>query len=99
MVNHHYLLSGDRLSGWVEVFSAPSGSPRAGASGLIAHLRSLFATFGVPCRLSSDGGPEFTATATDEFLKRWVFTIVCRLPTIPNLTGEQRWQSRKLNAS
>ena len=31
----------------------------------------MFATFGVPETLSSDGGPEFTATATKDFLDRW----------------------------
>ena len=69
--SHHYLLVGDRLSGWVEVFSARSGSTQAGAAGLISHLRSLFATFGVPEKLSSDGGPEFKASATEDFLRNW----------------------------
>ena len=69
--NYHYLVAGDRLSGWVEVFSAKVGTKNAGSSGLIAHLRSMFATFGVPITLSSDGGPEFTAFTTSEFLKRW----------------------------
>ena len=54
-----------------EVFSAKKGTANAGADGLISHLRSMFATFGVPEVLSSDGGPEFTASATEEFLKRW----------------------------
>ncbi|XP_014678917.1 PREDICTED: uncharacterized protein LOC106818759 [Priapulus caudatus] len=65
---HHYLVVGDRLSGWVEIFASPVGSPRAGAMGLIASLRAFFATFGVPGELSSDGGPEFTASATRDFL-------------------------------
>ena len=62
---------GDRLSGWVEVFSSFSGSSKAGANGLQAHLRRLFATFGVPEKLSSDGGPEFIASSTEAFLKKW----------------------------
>ena len=68
---HHYLVAGDRLSGWSEVFSTPSGSTWSGSRGLIACLRSLFSTFGVPEELSSDGGPEYTAGATKEFLDRW----------------------------
>ena len=51
----HYLVVGDRLSGWVEVFGS-AGTTLAGAAGLIHHLRSFFATFGVPEELSSDGG-------------------------------------------
>ena len=67
----HYLLTGDRLSGWVKVFSAPFGSKHSGSNGLIAHLRSLFVTFGVPESLSSDGGPEFVASNTSHFLESW----------------------------
>ena len=67
----HYLVVGDRLSGWVEIFESSSGTDLAGASGLICHLRSLFATFGVPEELSSDGGPEYSAGQTQDFLHRW----------------------------
>ena len=47
---HHYLVVGDRLSGWVEVFGSAAGTNLAGAAGLIRHLRSFFATFGVQVR-------------------------------------------------
>ena len=69
--SRHYLIVGDRLSGWVEVFGSPAGTTLAGATGLIRHLRSFFATFGVPEELSSDGGPEFTASCTEAFLRLW----------------------------
>ena len=62
---------GDRLSGWPEVYSTPSGTTYAGARGLVACLRKLFGTFGVPEELSSDGGPEFVANSTLDFLKTW----------------------------
>ena len=42
-----YLVDADRLSGWVEIFKAPQGTAQAGAQGLIAAIRALFATFGV----------------------------------------------------
>ena len=67
----HYLVVGDRLSGWVEIFKSPHGTTHSGANGLIAALRILFSTFGVPEEISSDGGPEFTASTTADFLKRW----------------------------
>ena len=67
----HYLVAGERLSGWVEIFKAPHGTAQAGAQGLIAALRALFATFGVPEEISSDGGPEFSSAATADFLTRW----------------------------
>ena len=36
---HHYLVAGDRLSGWVEMFRAPHGTSQAGADGLIASFK------------------------------------------------------------
>ncbi|XP_020901236.1 uncharacterized protein K02A2.6, partial [Exaiptasia diaphana] len=68
---HHYLVVGDRLSGWVEVLGSKAGTNLAGAVGLIRHLRAFFATFGVPEELSSDGGPKLTAGRTEAFLKLW----------------------------
>jgi len=67
----HYLVVGDRLSGWVEVLSSTAGTNLGGSSGLVRHLRSFFATFGVPEELSSDGGPEFIAGETENFLRLW----------------------------
>ena len=67
----HYLVVADRLSGWPEVFKSTSGSPQSGADGLIRCLRNCFACFGVPTQLASDGGPEFSADRTRQFLDRW----------------------------
>ena len=67
----HYLVIGDRLSGWCDVFKAPHVSPQAGALGLTSCLRNYFSRFGVPLEISSDGGPEFKSGTTGDFLKRW----------------------------
>lgn len=67
----HYLVVGDRLSGWVEIFGSPSSTNLAGATGLIRHLRSFFATFAVPEEISGDGGPEFSASCTEAFMRHW----------------------------
>ncbi|XP_048589654.1 uncharacterized protein LOC125573262 [Nematostella vectensis] len=67
----HYLVVGDRLSGWVEVLSSTAGTDLGGSAGLVRHLRAFFATFGVPTEISSDGGPEFTAGGTETFLRLW----------------------------
>uniref|UniRef100_A0A1A8A0J0 Gypsy retrotransposon integrase-like protein 1 n=1 Tax=Nothobranchius furzeri TaxID=105023 RepID=A0A1A8A0J0_NOTFU len=69
---HHYLVVGDRLSGWVEVMSSPAGTNLGGSIGLIRHLRAFFTTFGVPEELSSDEGPEFSAGRTADFLRLWL---------------------------
>ncbi|XP_033937726.1 uncharacterized protein [Pseudochaenichthys georgianus] len=67
----HYLVVGDRLSGWVEVLSSTAGTALVGSAGLVQHLRSFFATFGVPEELSSNGGPEFKTSHTEDFLCLW----------------------------
>ena len=71
---YHYLVAGDRLSGFTEVFCTRTGSSNSGARGLVKCLRQWFRTFGVPRQLSSDGGPEFKADVTAEFLKTWGVT-------------------------
>ena len=70
-VGQHYLIFADRLSGWVDIFKAPPGSPQSGAEGLMCCLRNVFAIFGVPEELSSDGGKEFTSGSTQAFFSRW----------------------------
>lgn len=62
----NYLVVVDRYSNWPIVERATNGS-----RGLISTLRGIFATFGIPDELSSDGGPEFTASATKNFLRDW----------------------------
>ena len=67
----HYLIAGDRLSGWTEVVQVKPGTHSAGAKGLCTALRRLFSTFGVPIEISSDGGPEYEAHEFKYFLDRW----------------------------
>ena len=43
----------------------------SGADGLVKRFRETFVTYGVPEELTSDGGPQFTAGKTQEFLKSW----------------------------
>ena len=61
-----YLVIVDRYSNWPIVERSATGS-----SGLISCLRQTFSTFGIPDELASDGGPEFTASATCKFLSDW----------------------------
>lgn len=61
-----YLVIVDRYSNWPIVERSSNG-----AAGLITSLRRTFVTFGIPDELTSDGGPEFTANSTRQFLKDW----------------------------
>ena len=53
----------DRYSGWPIVERSINGSAR-----LITALRTTFVTFG---DITTDGGPEFTATTTKKFFSDW----------------------------
>jgi hypothetical protein len=71
LVGKNFLVVGDRLSGWPEVIQVGTGTKYSGAKGLCRALRQLFATFGVPEEISSDGGPEFVAGESIDFYNRW----------------------------
>ena len=62
----NYLVVVDRYSNWPIIEQAHDG-----AKGLINSLRRIFVTYGIPDECASDGGPEFIATATRQFLKEW----------------------------
>ena len=55
---------------------------------LISSLHRTFVTFGIPNELASDGGPEFTATATRQFLEEW--DVHVRLSSVPFPHGNCR---------
>ncbi|CAG2209551.1 unnamed protein product [Mytilus edulis] len=62
--SNDYVVIVDRYSNWPMVYKSESG-----AEGLVKRLRETFVTFGIPEELTSDGGPQFTAGKTQEFLK------------------------------
>ena len=65
---HHYLAITDRYSGWLEIYDI---GRCATAQDLIKCLVKQFSSYGCPTRLFSDGGRQFTAAETQEFLDRW----------------------------
>ena len=74
-----YLVVVDRFSNWPIVERS-----HAGATGLISCLRRIFVTYGIPDELASDGGPQFTATNTRQFLQDWGGespVIICSIPS------------------
>ena len=79
-----YLVYADRLSGWPTVVDCAGD---ATAQTLVRHLRSMFAATGVPCVLRSDGGPQYTAHYTKEFLQRWGVTHRLSTPYYPQSNG------------
>lgn len=79
-----FLVYVDRLSGWPVVAKFPHD---ATARELISTLRKIFASTGVPNVLRSDGGPQFTARVTREFMKRWQVDHCISTPYFPQSNG------------
>jgi transposase InsO family protein len=81
---HKFLIAVDHCSGWQSV--ADLGT-HALTSQLISATRDIFCIAGVPNTLWSDGGPQFRATAFQEFLKRWGVTHRTSSPRYPQSNG------------
>ena len=64
-----YLTCSDRLTGWLILYRLESG--HATSTKLMSICRQLFQTYGAPEELSTDGGPTFTSSTFQEFLKTW----------------------------
>ena len=65
---HNFCLVVDKFSNWVQVFTG-----KGGAHNLISLLGQCFHSFGLPETLTSDGGREYIAGNTKEFLRRLGF--------------------------
>ncbi len=74
----------DRYSGWPIVERSINGSAR-----LITALRTTFVTFG---DITTDGGPEFTATTTKKFFSDW--GVHHRLCSVANPHSNSRAELR-----
>ena len=85
---HHagktYLVYVDRLSNWPIVKECRG---EATSRQLVGLLRETFAATGVPTVLRADGGPQFTARRTRDFLKRWGVSLVLSSPHYPQSNG------------
>ena len=71
LAGKHYLVIGDRLSGWTEIVQVRNVLGSTGSKGLCTALRTLFSRVGVPEEISSDGGPEFVSREMLDFFSRW----------------------------
>ena len=55
----------DRYTNWASVYKVNR------AEGIIQALRYHFVSYGAPEEITTDGGPEYVATETQNFLRRW----------------------------
>ena len=66
----HYLVVSERLSEWTEVVQVRKDSATCGSKGLCEALRMIFARFGAPEEISSEGEPEFTGQPRNRLFDR-----------------------------
>ena len=71
LAGQHYLVIGDRLSGWTEVTHVVRNGP-SGSGTLCGALRRNFVLFGVPVDCSTDGSSEFVSKAVKDLFQFWV---------------------------
>ena len=79
-----YLAYVDRLSGWIKLseFSHDPSSHQ-----IISTIRKFFVDTGVPVQIRTDGGPQFTSSKFQQFLKKWGVTSTISTPHYPQSNG------------
>ena len=80
----HFLVIADRLSGWPTV--VPCGSDTT-AQWTTRAFCDFFRGVGVPVRLRTDGGPQFTSLEFKNFLQRWGVKHLISSPHYPQSNG------------
>src|SRR5277367_2683252 len=82
-LGHNFLLMVDAFSKWPEVIPMPSTT----ASATIDVLLSIFTRFGLPERLVTDNGPQFTSLEFAEFTKSYGIIHTFSPPYHPATNG------------
>ncbi len=81
--NKTYLVIIDYFSRWIEIKPLPSTT----ASIVIARLKGVFASHGIPDSVRSDNGPQFTSHEYIQFAKSYGFEIATSSPHFPQSNG------------
>ncbi len=81
---NHYLVYVDRYSGWpiVEAWNHDPTSQQ-----VVQKLIPSFATYGIPVRLKTDGGPQFASKFFKDFALEWSIQLVNSSPHYPQSNG------------
>ena len=88
-----FLVYSDRLSGWPQVGAY---GRHATSKDTIKILRTFFVNTGVPARLCSDGGPQFSSSVFKAFLKRWNVEHRVSSPHYPQSNGHAEAHVKKV---
>ncbi|KAG1686326.1 E3 ubiquitin-protein ligase RNF31 [Nymphon striatum] len=83
--NISYLVTVDYFSSFIEVDAMPRDTTSAS---VIKRLKSHFKRHGVPERVYTDGGPQFTSQEFAKFATEYVFKHICSSPHHPQSNGK-----------
>ena len=78
-----YLLIADYYSKFWDIMRLPDTK----SSTVIRKTKSLFSKFGIPAKVMSDNGPQFSSEEYKNFSKTWNFTHVTSSPNFPQSNG------------
>lgn len=81
--NKHYILVVDYYSKYVEVVSLSDIRSET----IITQLKSIFARHGIPKKLVSDNGRQFTSAVFQSFVEKWEFEHVTSSPYYSRSNG------------
>ena len=95
--SQNYLSVVDGFTAWLNIFQF---SPDLVTSNwLISTLQALFIAFGIPEKVSTDRGPQFTSKALKTFLSKWGVKHRLSSAEYPQYNEEQSLQWKLQNAS
>ena len=78
-----YLILVDSYSGWFEMNTLSDLSSRT----VIQKMKRHFAVHGIPTRLLTDNGPQFSSREFEKFASEWSFEHVTSSPYFPQSNG------------
>ena len=80
----NYLLVIDYYSNFIEVDQLTTTTSKQ----VIEKLKKQFARFGIPCQIVSDGGPQYSSSEFEVFVKDWGIIHHITSPNHPNSNGK-----------
>ena len=81
---HHYLITVDHYSKWPELAKLDNLS----SNNTISYLKSQFARYGVPDKLLSDNGPQYSSSLFAKFARDYGFIHVTTSPHYSQSNGQ-----------
>ena len=82
---YYYLSVVDRFSGWLCIYHFKANEVNSRT--LVNVFRELFVAYGAAEEVSTDGGPQFTATHFQQFLKEWGVSFRLSSASYPQSNG------------